>query len=304
MEETEREQSLVEASAQAHYDRAMALLETGSEEGNRQDKPANAWHSLRQATGAEKCAANLERAIGELSRGLTLDPSLTKLYLARAECYLRMHDLQSAVSNLRYAVRSEPGDAELRHKLARLLSVRGHRWLEMGGAVPAAVECFGEAAKLDPLNPHRFTHKAIALVRSRSFEPALDAVNHALTLDPAGAAGAERFVLRAKIHWALGLTDAGNKDLKIAASVAPDHPEVQAYVEAMWKKAAKLCVASALRRARALSRPTPLRPPPPRARSRSRVSPWTYASHSRRRRRRLIRGAALLFPRRAVTRTR
>ena len=48
MEETEREQSLVEASAQAHYDRAMALLETGSEEGNRQDKPANAWHALRQ----------------------------------------------------------------------------------------------------------------------------------------------------------------------------------------------------------------------------------------------------------------
>ena len=255
MEETEREQSLVEASAQAHYDRAMALLETGSEEGNRQDKPANAWHALRQATGAEKCAANLERAIGELSRGLTLDPSLTKLYLARAECYLRMHDLQSAISNLRYAVRAEPSNTELRHKLAGLLSVRGHRWLEMGGAVPAAVECFGEAAKLDPLNPHRFTHKAIALVRSRSFEPALDAVNHALTLDPAGAAGAERFVLRAKIHWALGLTDAGNKDLKIAASVAPDHPEVQAYVEAMWKKAAKLCVR------RRPARPTPTHAP-------------------------------------------
>ena len=68
----------------------------------------------------------------------------------------------------------KPSNTELRHKLAGLLSVRGHRWLEMGddSTTAAAVECFSEAGKLDPLNPHRFTHKAIALVRSRSFEPA------------------------------------------------------------------------------------------------------------------------------------
>ena len=34
--------------------------------------------------------------------------------------------------------RGNYSDEELRHKLASLLSVRGHRWLEMGGAVPAA----------------------------------------------------------------------------------------------------------------------------------------------------------------------
>ena len=51
---------------------------------------------------------------------------------------------------------------------------------------------------------------------------------------------AEQYVLRAKLHWTLGLIDASIKDMTTAMSIAPYHIEVRRFNDAMQFKSAEL----------------------------------------------------------------
>ena len=92
------------------------------------------WKALRQAVGTETQGLQLEQAITELNRwvrgcaskprpgpakklialarAILLDPGEVRLYIARAEAYLKMQDLQSAITNLRW-VREQAGSPRL-----------------------------------------------------------------------------------------------------------------------------------------------------------------------------------------------
>lgn len=148
------------------------------------------------------------------------------------------------------------GGADVKRRLAALLVCRGHGWVTAeAAAAPApsaapsasspapanALECFTEAARLEPLNAKYWVLKAGALCRmsgpERNLDAALHAVDQAVSLAPNEA---EWHILRGKIHWALGLTDAGNKDLSVAAALAPDHAEVVLWLEAQWVRSAAL----------------------------------------------------------------
>lgn len=80
------------------------------------------------------------------------------------------------------------------------------------------------------------------------FNAALKHVSRAIDMDTHSVvecdvrkvASAEQHVLRAKLYWALGLTDAGIKDMTVAMSIAPDHTEVRRFNNAMQLKACEL----------------------------------------------------------------
>lgn len=50
----------------------------------------------------------------------------------------------------------------------------------------------------------------------------------------------EMHVLRGKLYWAAGMTDQGNKDLRLASTLQPEHPEVLAFGAQSFRKAEKM----------------------------------------------------------------
>ena len=58
---------------------------------------------------------------------------------------------------------------------------------------------------------------------------------------------AESFVFRAKLYWAMGLTDSSIEDMMRAMRLAPDHLEVRRFNGAMQIKASELYVSASHR---------------------------------------------------------
>jgi hypothetical protein len=85
----------------------------------------------------------VEDALTHLSRAIFLY-SDHNFFNMRAECYFRLHDLKSCISNLRYVLKLLPGDQDTRKKLARVLDLQGINWLKVGvlvGMVGNALVC-------------------------------------------------------------------------------------------------------------------------------------------------------------------
>ena len=173
----------------------------------------------------------LEDALTHLSRAIFVC-SDHNFFNMRAECYFRAHDLKSCVSNLRYVLKLLPEDQGTRKRLARVLDLQGINWLKAKN-FKAAESCFGESCKLDPVRATFWIHKSIALVSSLDYPEALRAVEQAMSVEQATA---DVYCLRGKIHWALNLTDTGNRDFRMAQELAPDHPEVVSFISAMIEK--------------------------------------------------------------------
>jgi len=68
---------------------------------------------------------NFDLALSSLARIIYLVPSERKAYTMRAEIYLSLGDLQSALSNFRRSLSLEPTDALLHKRMAAVLDVQG-----------------------------------------------------------------------------------------------------------------------------------------------------------------------------------
>ena len=112
------------------------------------------------------------------------------------------------------------------------MDLQGINWLRLKNYA-AAESCFSETCKLDPVKATFWIHKSIALLYSQDFSEALRAVEQAMSVEQATA---DVFCLRGKIHWALNLTDAGNRDFRSAQELEPEHPEVVSFISAMIKR--------------------------------------------------------------------
>jgi hypothetical protein len=73
----------------------------------------------------------IEDALTHVSRAIFLY-SDHNFFMMRAELYLRLHDLKSCISNLRYVLKMLPGDQETRKRLAKVLDLQGINWLHTG----------------------------------------------------------------------------------------------------------------------------------------------------------------------------
>lgn len=190
----------------------------------------------------------IERAITEINRAIFLSPLDMRLFPVRAEAFSQLHDVDSAINDLRYVVaRDSKADAKVRHRLAALLAMKGQWWLERAhNGDERALECFTEAAKLDPLCAEYWIHCALAKTKAGDLHGALESISRAIKIEPGMATGrgpqetAEQYILRAKLFWALGLADAGINDMKTAQTFDPNHVEVLSFNETTLKTTAAL----------------------------------------------------------------
>jgi len=123
----------------------------------------------------------VEDALTHLSRAIFLY-SDHNFFNMRAECYFRLHDLKSCISNLRYVLKLLPGDQDTRKKLARVLDLQGINWLKARN-YKAGESCFSESCKLDPIASTFWVHKSIALVYAEDYSEALKAVEQAMSVE-------------------------------------------------------------------------------------------------------------------------
>lgn len=175
----------------------------------------------------------VESAISLLNRAIFLSPLDDRLFETRAEAHCLLGDVDSAISDLRYVVARNSGLPKVRHRLAELLAMKGH---EYSDDEERACECFSEATSLDPLCAHYWILFAVSKTKLGDFNGALENVNRAIGIEQA----AEQYILRAKIHWAMRLTEAGIKDMRTAEALDPTHVEVVSFTERMLVTTASL----------------------------------------------------------------
>lgn len=87
-----------------------------------------------------------------------------------------------------------------------------------------AKQCFDEALKFHLDEPRLRIFRIVCLVQLGDMDGALDSINR--MLGPRKHPNPEVFILRAKVYWALGLLEEGNKDIRHSVSLIPTHPEV------------------------------------------------------------------------------
>lgn len=190
----------------------------------------------------------IERAITQINRAIFLSPLDMRLFTVRAEAFSRLHDVDSAINDLQYVVaRDSKAEAKVRHRLAALLAMKGQWWLERDrNGDERALECFTEAAKLDPLCGEYWIHCALAKTKAGDLHGALESISRAIKIEPGTATGrsaqetAEQYILRAKLFWALGLADAGINDMRTAQTFDPNHVEVASFIDTTLKTTAAL----------------------------------------------------------------
>ncbi len=175
--------------------------------------------------------SKVEDALSRLSRAIFL-LSDHNFFNMRAECYFRLHDLKSCVSNLRYVLKLLPGDQVTRKRLAKVIDLQGINWMNAQN-FKAASTCFAESSKLDPIHGTYWIHQSVSLVYEQDFNGALRCVEQSMSVEKATA---DVYCLRGKIHWALELTDAGNRDFRSAQELEPEHPEVVEFLSHMIKE--------------------------------------------------------------------
>lgn len=198
--------------ANHHYERAIRLLKEG-----------------------KGSTLELERCVKELNRARALHENQIHHNIALAETYRRALDCSSAIFALRFALDKDPSDAQTRKGLCDLLVNRAQEMMQQGKHFDKASNYFEDALAMDPARDKIWVLKAVCDVQCRNFDTALLCLNRAINMCPNPAV--DLIVMRAKIHWAMGLRDSGNKEMRKAAVMDKDHPEVKAFIQRAFGEA-------------------------------------------------------------------
>eukprot|EP01041_Mallomonas_annulata_P003333 gene3333-6594_t len=210
---------IIEAEAEKHYDTAVSLIKFG---GN--------------------TAAELEHAIQELYLAISLTPNNPKIFIMLGEAYIRILDYVSTISCLRYVIKLDPNHQRSRHLLFEMLVLSGLEIFRHGKYYSKACYRFTEALKLESSRPKIWTFKAICHIQLQEYKSALDATTRAI--NTSSHPTADLFVMRAKLLWAEGLTDQGNRDINAAKAIDSSHPEVIAFAARSFAESEQLYHAS------------------------------------------------------------
>lgn len=197
-----------------HFDRAVRLLKDGNNSG-----------------------LELERAVKEINRARALHENLGSHNIALAEAYRRALDCSSAIFALRYALETNPDDVATKKGLCDLLVNRAQETMVQGKHFDRASNYFEDALSMDPSRDKIWILKAVCEVRCKRFESALQCVDRAINM--ASDPPVDMYVMRAKIYWAMGMRDAGNTEMRKAAVMDKEHPEVQAFIIRAFGEAEK-----------------------------------------------------------------
>lgn len=198
--------------AEFHYSHAEKLLKTG-----------------------QNYFLELERILKELNRAANLTPDNGKIYIALAEVYRRALDTSSAIFALRFALEKDPENKRAKKQLCELLINRAQETMKLGTHYDRASNYFDDALEMDPTKPNIWILKSVCDVHCRNFPSALHAINRAINISQ--NITIDMYILRAKILWAMGQIDAGNKDMRKVIAIDNSHPEVKAFIQRAFANA-------------------------------------------------------------------
>jgi Tfp pilus assembly protein PilF len=126
-----------------------------------------------------------------------------------------------------------PNDHKARTVLARILDALGHRRLE-SEQYHTAISILSEAITLDGFHSNFYLHRALAYIAIKKWTSALHDADCSVRVD---STNCDAFILRAKLHWKVGMRKEGNEDFKRAHKLDPHHIEVKKFEQKMWDQA-------------------------------------------------------------------
>ena len=181
-----------------------------------------------------------------------------KHYLLFGEAFKQALDITSAIYSLRYALKLKPDFVRVKRKLYELLVLSGIEFMTQAQSTVGqhvspslfrrANDRFEEAMQLeltlDNPNPDLWVYRAICDLNQGQFDQAFRYIDNAIkirisTSDFANPS-AEMYILKAKILWARGMMDLGNKEMIIAGTISSRHAEVNAFNEKVYSKTERL----------------------------------------------------------------
>ena len=172
----------------------------------------------------------VEKAILEYNRIIFLDPECAEFYKERAQLYIKISDIGSAIANLRKSLKLTP-NPETEHLLSQLFFVKGMIYINEG-KVPLAMDFIEQNTQRDEQYHYL---KAFGFIGVNEKVQALREIETCIKLNPLNCA--EALVLKGKLLWSLGRVEEGNNSFWEAYDYKPQHKDVQEFVKIMKPKA-------------------------------------------------------------------
>lgn len=185
-----------------------------------------------------------ERILVYLYKALTFDNEHIPTYMLLGKTYRVNLDLTSAMFCFRLVLRIEPTNQTAKKSLSELLILKGKELMMLGAELNWKMKfiharaCFDEALDFFRDSDELYILKAVCHVYVEEWVEAYEAASK--VIKPGRSLPAEVYILRAKINWGRGLVEQGNQDIRNAASIDPDHPEVQGFVARSYAKSERL----------------------------------------------------------------
>lgn len=170
-----------------------------------------------------------DKAIFEYNRILFLSPESHEFYFQRAECYMKLCDLSSAIANVRKAYKLSRLP-EYEDALSRMCFMKGLGLIE-AGFVDSALELISSKTT----GEQTFVLKAVGYLSIGEKQLALKTLNECIESYPTTAI--EALVLKGKILWSIEREAEGNMCFWRAFNIDQQHPDVVKFTAIMKPKA-------------------------------------------------------------------
>ncbi|OQS02810.1 hypothetical protein THRCLA_04859 [Thraustotheca clavata] len=172
-----------------------------------------------------------EKAIVCYNKACFVNPDDYTIYAVRGSAFANLCDFKSAITNFKkvLSIQNNPPQA-IKEEIAAVFNAHGYSFL-IEKEYTTAIVYLTDAVTLDALQANYWLHRCLAYLGLRNWTKALKDIDHAVCID---ANDADILVLRAKLHWKLGLIDKGNADISRAFKLCPNHPEVLDFERKMW----------------------------------------------------------------------
>lgn len=182
-----------------------------------------------------------ERILRDIYKAIALVPDQVAHYMFLGKVYRQALDITSAIFCYRFVLNLQPINLQARKQLSELLIVRGQELMIVAASVGSLLKfhsaraCFDEALEVSKDDADAWICKAVCHIHAQELTEAFEAITRAIKCPRKPTA--EMYILRAKIYWGRGLTEQGNGDIRVAAMMEPDHPEVVSFFNRSFLKA-------------------------------------------------------------------
>lgn len=171
-------------------------------------------------------SGNIEKAILEYNRIIFLSPNTAEFYEERAQLYLKLSDIASAIANLRKSLKIKPSK-DTQQLLKDLCFIKGLTLVDEG-KVPSAMYFLEHNFNKD--DQYHYL-RALGFLSTNEKHLALKELDQAIEFSPQTAT--EALVLKGKILWSLDKKSEGNDAFWEAFNLNSAHPDVKEFVSIM-----------------------------------------------------------------------